>query len=122
MAYAALDVTHALVPITMIIETGGAQAELWARFWAEENNVPVKTVRDETPVKTAVKVFREKPSYVFAFPFYDLGIVRRARTRGVQVGFAEIRQKVVEQGELSSHQDAPEGYDGGSDSPPPGSE
>jgi hypothetical protein len=102
MAYAALDILHAITPVTMLIETGGPRAELWARFWAEENGVQVRTVRDDTPTRTSIEVFKERPKYVLAFPFYDLGLIRRAKTRGVQVGFAEIRQAVVKPGDCAA--------------------
>lgn len=88
---AALDMLHIIQPITEIVEAGDVRAGLMARFWAEDHNVPVVTVRGETPNQTAIQVFKLKPKYVLAFPWYDVAISIYAERRGVQIGYAEVR-------------------------------
>jgi hypothetical protein len=90
MVYAALDVLHAITPVTMVIECGGPHAELWARFWAEDNGVKFKTVREETPIRTASKAFSYNPGYVLAFPWPAMPIIDKATRKGVQIGYAYI--------------------------------
>jgi hypothetical protein len=90
MVYAALDVIHAITPVSMVIECGGPRAELWARFWAEDNEVKFRTVREDTPVRTATEAFRLNPGYVLAFPWPDMPLIDKATRKGVQIGYASI--------------------------------
>jgi hypothetical protein len=90
IVYAALDILHAITPVTMVIECGGPHAELWARFWAEDNDVKVRTIREHTPVSTASKAFSYNPVYVLAFPWPSMAIIDKATRKGVQVGYASI--------------------------------
>jgi hypothetical protein len=117
MVNIALDTIHYMTPITLIIEAGEAGAGLSARFWAEDHGVPFTTIRSETPVRTAVEVFKLRPDYVLAFEWYNLHLINRAKVRGVQVGLAEVRTPVDPAGSGPSPRDEGDGQDLSPDQP-----
>jgi hypothetical protein len=109
MVYAALNVIHAVTPISVLIETGGPRAELWARFWAEDNNVEVETIREETPYLSAIEAFKLRPRYVLAFPWFNLSLVNVAKRRGAQICYAQIRGEMDASGAQEAEGHAGEG-------------
>jgi hypothetical protein len=115
----ALDLFHLISPIELVIELGGKSAELNARFWADDNNVPVVTVREKTRLQTATEALKYKPNYVMAFPWYSVAVTDRAKRRGIQVGYVEIRDAKAQMdgggGQAAEGDDAPDGEGGGQD-------
>jgi hypothetical protein len=100
----ALDLFHLIRPIKLVIETGGKTAELYARFWADDNDVPVETIREKTKATTAIEAFKLKPTCVLAFPWPELSIVDRAKRTSVQVCRAEIKDRVPQQSKQDLHE------------------
>ena len=86
-----LDTYKGMFGIKRIIELGDPYAGLFARLWAEENDIPVITIRGPTPVKTAVAALKKKPTAVIAFPLSNPTLVDRAQRTGVQICDVQIR-------------------------------
>lgn len=87
-----LDTYHGMFGIKRVVELGDPWAGLYARLWAENHDVEVTTVREATPVKTAVAALKRRISAVVAFPLSNPTLVDRATRVGVQVCGVEIRE------------------------------
>lgn len=87
-----LDTYHDMLGIRRILELGDPDAGMIARFWAEDRNIEVVTVRSESKFEACRSVMRRRPDAIIAFPDPSMALVSRAFINGVQVCDVAIRK------------------------------
>lgn len=86
-----LDCLQQITPLKEVIECGDSGAGLIARFWAEDNDIPVHTIRGDNPVDSANRVFRRRPDAVMDFGNGKINILDVATRKGVQICDVKVR-------------------------------